>query len=135
MAFQWIEMRIGEESDRRRRETEVLDRLPLAVEELEASLGECVQAFNTAFGAQSARLTRDGARLRVTSGGESVVVAVSEELPGFQIERNGSAAAIRIGVLPGDRLFYLDVSVDQYLGMEDLTRRILDRVLFPKLKE
>ena len=32
-------------------------------------------------------------------------------------------------------LFYFDVAGDQYLLMEDLTRRILDRVLFPKLKD
>ena len=42
---------------------------------------------------------------------------------------------MQIGVLPGDRLFYLDTSADQYLSMDDLTRRILDRVLFPKLRE
>jgi len=40
---------------------------------------------------------------------------------------------IEIGLLPGDRLsFRLD---EQYLTPEDLSRKILDRALFPKLSE
>jgi len=34
-------------------------------------------------------------------------------------------------VLAGDKLFYRDG--DEYITLEELTRRILDRALFPKL--
>ena len=57
------------------------------------------------------------------------------QLPGLQVQREGSTMSIQIGILPGDRLFYLDVGADQYLSMEELTRKILDRLLFPKLRE
>jgi hypothetical protein len=40
---------------------------------------------------------------------------------------------IEVGLLPGDKLFYRDQ--DQFVTMEELTRRILDRALFPKLGE
>jgi hypothetical protein len=40
---------------------------------------------------------------------------------------------IVVGLLPGDMLFYRDG--DKYLTMEELTRRILDQALFPKLAE
>jgi hypothetical protein len=40
-----------------------------------------------------------------------------------------------VGVLPSDKLYYRDCEQDKYLTMEELTRRILDRVLFPKLRE
>ena len=43
--------------------------------------------------------------------------------------------AIEVGVLPSDNLFYRDREQDLYLTLEDLTKRILDRVLFPKLTE
>ena len=56
-------------------------------------------------------------------------------MPGFQIDRGGSPLQIEVGMLPGDKIFYRDREKDQYLTMEELTRRILDRCLFPKLGE
>ena len=56
-------------------------------------------------------------------------------IPGFQIDRAGSPMVIEVGMLPDDKLFYRDREQDQYLSMEELTRRILDRALFPKLGE
>jgi hypothetical protein len=40
---------------------------------------------------------------------------------------------IEVGLLPGDKLFFRDH--DEFLTMEELTRRILDRAFFPKLGE
>ena len=54
-------------------------------------------------------------------------------LPGFRIERGGEPLMIEVGLLPGDKLFYRDK--DEFLTMEELTRRILDRAFFPKLGE
>jgi len=45
------------------------------------------------------------------------------------------AAIFEVGLLPNGRLSYRDREADQYLNIEDVTRRMLDRVLFPKLKE
>jgi hypothetical protein len=128
-------MRIGEEKDRRDREAEVLARLPRAFDELEGSLAECVNAFAAQFGSESARLHRDGLKLSATGAGGNVEVNPLPELPGIEIRRKESAREIKVGILPGDRVFYLDVLADQYLSMDELTRLILDRVLFPKLQE
>jgi hypothetical protein len=135
MSFQWLDMRIGEEQDRRGREADVLARLPRAFDELEASLAACIDAFSTAFGSDSARLRRDGLKLSAAGDGGTVEVNPLLELPGIEIRRNQSAREIKVGMRPGDRVFYLDVTADQYLSMEELTRLILDRVLFPKLQE
>jgi hypothetical protein len=54
-------------------------------------------------------------------------------IPGFQIDRGGAPLLVEVGMLPGEKLFYRDRDKDQYLTMEELTRRILDRALFPKL--
>jgi hypothetical protein len=135
MSFQWLQMRIGEEKDRREREAQILERLPRAVDELQQNLQECVDAYTGSFGSGAARLTRDGLCLTVANGPASVSVVAAPELPGFEIQREGAPMQVQIGILPGDRLFYLDVSADQYLSMEELTRRVLDRVLFPKLRE
>ena len=58
-------------------------------------------------------------------------------LPGIQIDNGngGDPLLIEIGLLPGDKLFFRDRAQDQYVTMEDLTRRILDREFFPKLGE
>jgi hypothetical protein len=83
-----------------------------------------------------ARLQQNGLNLTVSCANITVDVVADAELPGFHVLREGaSPLAVKIGVLPGDRLFYFDVAADQYLTMEELTRRILDRVLFPKLRE
>jgi hypothetical protein len=135
MSFQWLHMRIGEEKDRRDREAEVLARLPRAFDEMEASLTGCVEAFAAEFGGDSVKLRRDGLKLSANGDGGAVEVNPLLELPGIEIRRNGSAREIKIGMLPGDRVFYLDVTADQYLSMDELSRLILDRVLFPKLQE
>jgi hypothetical protein len=57
------------------------------------------------------------------------------DIPGFRLERGEYSLAIEVGVLPSDKLYYRDCEQDKYLTMEELTRRILDRVLFPKLRE
>ena len=54
-------------------------------------------------------------------------------LPGFRIERGGEPLEIVVGILPDQNLYYRDA--DKYLTMEELTRRILDKALFPKLGE
>jgi hypothetical protein len=144
MSFQWLQMRITEERERREREAMILERLPRAIEELHRSLTSCIESYTAAFGAESACLTVDDLKLRVvvreptdSSWRECgrVEIDAVPEMPGFEVRSGDSILAIEIGVLPGDRLFYRDRQVDQYLTMDELTRRILDRALFPKLKE
>jgi len=43
--------------------------------------------------------------------------------------------AVEVGLLSSDKLYYHDCPQDQYLTLEDLTKRVLDRALFPKLRE
>jgi hypothetical protein len=141
--FHWLELRIAEEKDRRQRESMILDRLPLAVDELHQSLSACIESYNAAFGAGTAELDSQPRRMRILvrdlqsgSREQSRIEIVSvPTLPGFQIDRGGSPLQIEVGILPGDKLFYRDREKDQYLSMEELTRRILDRTLFPKLGE
>jgi hypothetical protein len=135
MSFQWLTLRIGEERDRRAREAQILGMLPNAVEEMNGHLSACVEEFNSAFGNGSAGIRRSNQGLHVSSEGASVDIVTDPELPGFRVKREGWSMDVQVGVLPGDRLFYFDVAADQYLNLEELTRRILDRVLFPKLKD
>ncbi len=133
MAFNWLEMRIAEEKERRKREAEIQQRLPRALEDLHQMLTECVQAYSDAFGGDSAGVrVRDG-RIRITAQELEVEVSAVASLPGFQVERGGESIAIEIGALPGDKLFYKHE--DRYLTEEQLTKLILDRVLFPNLGE
>lgn len=134
MSFQWLQMRIGEEKERRDREAQVLARLPRAIDELEGSLRSCLNAVAEAFGA-TAQLSRKDLDLLVEGDGGAVEVATILELPGIEIRRGDTRRQLQIGTLPGDRVYYLDLTADQYLAMDELTRLILDRVLFPKLKE
>ena len=62
------------------------------------------------------------------------LVAVPD-IPGFRIERGEYSMAVEVGVLPSNKLFYRDREQDKYLTMDEFTRRILDRVLFPKLRD
>ena len=62
-----------------------------------------------------------------------VEMSIVASLPGFRIDRGGDPLMIEVGLLPGDKLFFRDQ--DQFVTMEELTRRILDRALFPKLGE
>jgi hypothetical protein len=135
MSFQWLTMRIGEEKDRRAREQQILGVLPGAIEDLGAQLGKCVDAFNAALVEPAGQMERTPEGLAVSSAERRVDVVTDTELPGFHVRREATSFAVQVGVLPNGKLFYFDVAGDQYLTMEDLTRRILDRVLFPKLRE
>jgi hypothetical protein len=130
-------MRISEEQDRRQREQEILSRLGPALDEIQELLTSCLAAYNSAFGVGSGVVRREGStlRVRVQDPPGEVRVVMSTELPGFHVEREGFSMPVEIGLLPGDKLFYRDLDADRYLSMDDLTRRILDRVLFPKLRE
>ena len=83
-------------------------------------------------------------RIKVTSREErdgkwrdlsTVEVICVPEMPGFRIERGEYSMEVEFGLLPSDNLFYRDRELDKYLTMEEFTRRILDRALFPGLRE
>jgi hypothetical protein len=142
MAFQWLQMRITEEQERRQREQRALDRLPSALKELHETLSDCVAAYNDAFSPDGAEARLLGSRISVTvrSAAQSqsdetahVEISAVPALPGFRIERSRETLDVEVGILAGDKLFYK--AGEEYIGMEDLTRRILDRVLFPRLGE
>ncbi len=144
MSFQWLGMRISEEQDRRRREAQILERLPQVLAELHAALALCLADYTAAFGTEAAEMTLQPTRLHISIREEQegkwqqiskVDISTVPSVPGFQIERGSEPLIIEVGLLPGDKSFYRDRSLDKYLGMEDLTRRILDHALFPKLGE
>jgi hypothetical protein len=142
MSFQWLTMRITEESERREREANIRQRLPEALEEVRAAMENCVELYTQRFGADSAELqiSQDTVRLiaREEQDGRwkpraQVDVTAVLSLPGFHIEQDGQTLEIVVGILPGENLFYRDA--EKYLTMEELSRRILDKALFPKLGE
>lgn len=133
MSFQWLQMRITEEKDRRERENNILARMPAAFDELRLELLECLADYNQAFGADAATLDPAEAIMRVRVGDARVDVTLDPVLPGFQIDQAAGRMSIEVGVLPNGNLYYRDA--EKYLTLEELTRKILDRVLFPKLKE
>ncbi len=142
MNFQWLEMRISEEQDRRQREDSIRKRLPRALEELHESLTECVESYKQAFGPRAASIHFVTGRVRIEIRDEvegrwtaraEIIIITDLALPGFHIEREGAPYPVEVGVLADDKLFYRDG--DDYITIEELTRRILDRALFPKLVE
>ena len=142
MGFQWLEMRIAEEQDRRNRETHILSRLPRVVEEIHDCLRECITSYRQAFGNESADIhfTESPIHVEVNElrGGTwqqaaRIEVAPAPERLGVVVDRGAEPLLIELGVLPGGKISYRDR--DQYLSLEELTRRILDRVLFPRLPE
>ena len=146
MAFQWLTMRISEEKDRRKRETATLNRLPDALAEVHGALLKCIESFQSAFGPEAADIHLQSTKIRVIAREEvegrwqqagRVEVLMVPALPGFQIDNGtgGEPLLIDVGLLPGDKLYYRDRAKDQYVTMEELTRRILDRAFFPKLAE
>ena len=138
MAFQWLRMRISEEQERRRREARIREMLPAALEELHGTLTECVSAYNAAFGADTATIKLQPPWIRVDMCEPPVTLEIAAEpdIPGFDVRRAGQVVLIiEVGLLPGNRLSYRDRAADQYLDMEEVTRRILDRTLFPYLKD
>jgi len=144
MNFEWLRMRIQEEQDRRGREANVLGRLPLALDELHGVVKECVDAYTTAFEPESVECQLSSGRIKVLAreqvdgkwqpSGKVEVISVPD-LPGFRIERGEYSLAIEVGLLPSAKLYYRDCEQDKYMTLDELTKKILDRVLFPKLKE
>ena len=143
MAFQWLQMRIDEERERREREAAVLAVLPNALDGLHSRLKECVDAYRSAFGSEVADIRFFAGKIRVTTREQGngkwepaskVEITAVTTLPGFKIERDAvEPMMVEIGLLPGNKLFYRGDG--QFLTEEELTRRILDRALFPKLRE
>jgi len=142
MSFQWLEMRITEEKERREREARTLEQLPRALEDVHRALAACIQSYAQAFGPEAAEIHLQASGIRITvreqrdgkwQQSAKIEIAIVPAIPGFQIERGGEPFIIEVGMLPGDKLFYRDRAQDQFLTMEEVTRRILDRSLFPKL--
>lgn len=134
MSFQWLTMRISEEKDRRSREEAVLSRLSGALEDLYQTLSECVTDYNAGF-ETDVKIQNVNNRIVADAFGDQVEVTLDTTLPGFQVRHGDQHFGIVVGVLPGKNLFYRDAAIDKYLTMEEVTKRILDRALFPKLPE
>jgi hypothetical protein len=133
-------MRISEERDRREREAQILERLPRVLDEVHRALKICVENYIEAFGPEAVEIHFQSQKIRITLREEQdakweksaqVEVTTISKLPGIHIDRNGEPLNIEVGLLPGEKLFYKDG--EQFLTMEELTRRILDRAMFPKL--
>ena len=140
MNLQWLQMRISEELERREREDNLHKRLPSALQELHESLTECLDSYKETFGPRAASIHFVTGRMRIEIRDEvegrwvaraEIVILSDITIPGFRIERGGEPYLVEVGVLAGDKLFYRDG--DDYITLEELTRRILDRTLFPKL--
>lgn len=139
----WLEMRIQEEQERRRKEAKIQELLPQALEELYQQLSECVERYKEAFGPESAAIVNGLSKIRVTARDErdgkwqvsgTMEIGLVPKPPGFQVERgDGEPVLIELGLLPGDRFSYR--VGEQFLTNEDLSRYILDRLLFPKLTQ
>ena len=144
MGFQWLEMRISEEAERRHKEAQTLERLPRVLNELGEALAGCLNSYKASFGDESAEMVvhRDRIHIAVRESQEGkwqqsakVDISIVASVPGIQIESGSEPLIVEIGMLPGDKAYYRDRQLDKYLNMEELTRRILDRVLFPRLAE
>jgi hypothetical protein len=144
MAFQWLQMRIQEERERRELQARHLERMPAALQEIHDYLAECIQSYNENFGAGAADIVLLPDRIKVSvweerDGKRQVLSAVDvvsvPDMPGFRVDRGESSLEVEFGLLPSDKLFYRDRELDKYLTMEEFTRRILDRTLFPALRE
>jgi len=144
MSFQWLQLRIQEEKDRRQREVLTLQRLPLALEELHDILKQGLRPYTSSFGEDTVDIVFLQNRIKVTArdphdsrsqNTSKVEVALAPDIPGFRIERGEKKLDVEVGILGSNNLFYRDRERDVYLNMEDLTKRILDPLLFPKLPE
>jgi hypothetical protein len=144
MSFQWLNMRITEEQDRRQQEAVIMARLPKAMDEVCEALTGCLEAYTGAFGPEAAELQVGHSQIHVLAREErdgeweelaSVDLFMDLSVPGFRIEREGAEPLIiEVGLLPGDKVYYRDRGLDQYVSMDEVTHRALDRVLFPKLR-
>src|SRR6185369_5812323 len=99
MPYQWLEMRISEEQDRRKKEAVTLERLPRALHEVHEALNACVETYTSSFGPESAQIVLDPARIRITIHEETegvwqqiseVEISIRTAIPGFQVERAGA---------------------------------------------
>ena len=143
MSPQWLELRIQEEQERRRKETRTQELLPQAMEELHQQLSTCVERYKQAFGDESVDISNLVSKLRITlreeQGGkwqqrDKIDISLVSLPPAFKVQRgDADPAIIELGLLSGDRFSYR--LGDKYLTGEDLSRSILDRVFFPKLSE
>jgi hypothetical protein len=133
MSFQWLQMRITEEKDRAERENNILNRLPSALDAVGAALAGCVDTYNQAFGDGRATFETVEGAIHITAGEACVKIGLDSKLPGFQVDQGAERLAIEVGILPGGNLFFREA--DKYITLEEATRRILDRALFPKLKD
>lgn len=143
MNSEWMDLRIQEEQDRRRKEAKLQELLPKGLEELHEQLAACVEKYKQAFSPEAADISNLFSKLRVTvreeQGGKwqpraTVDISLVSAPPSFKLERGETPPVmIEIGLLPGDRLSYR--LNEQYLTAEDLTRQVLDRAFFPKLAE
>ena len=143
--FQWLQMRIQEERERRELQAKHLERMPAALQEIHDHLADCIEDYTENFGANSADIVhvaqphqsyragdeRDGT-WQVVSKVEVVCVSGNAGIPRGT---RGLFLAVEFGLLPSDKLFYRDRELDKYLTMDEFTRRILDRALFPALRE
>jgi hypothetical protein len=118
--------------------------MPAALREIHDYLAHCIQAYTENFGADSASIVLLPERIQVTVREErdgkwhrlsKVEVISVPDMPGFRVERGEFSMAVEFGLLPSDKLFYLDREQGKYLTMEEFTKRILDRALFPALPE
>jgi hypothetical protein len=144
MPFQWLQMRIQEETERRELQAKHVERMPAALQEIHGYLAQCIQAYTENFGADSASIALLPDRVQVTVREErdgkwqrlsKVEVISVPDMPGFRVERGEFSMAVEFGLLPNDKLFYLNREQGTYLTMEEFTKRILDRALFPALPE
>jgi hypothetical protein len=143
MNLQWLTMRIAEEQERRQRETEITARLPRALQELHADLKLCIAEYQKVFGTESVEISGHlSSRVRVTvrekregkwEPTSKIEINTDPLLPGFQVDCAGGPLSIEVGMLPGDKVYFRDAKQDEYITTEELTRRILDRGLFPRL--
>jgi hypothetical protein len=143
MSFEWLQLRIQEEKDRRQREAEILVRLPRTLQELHGALTDCIKSYTAVFGAEAADIVLLPAKIVVTVREQrgagwhetsKVEVSLIPSIPGYRIEHGEVSLVLEVGLLPGESVFYRDREQDKYLTMEELTRRIVDRAFFPKLQ-
>jgi hypothetical protein len=136
MSFEWLHQRIQEEKDRRHREKMTLERLPQALEDLHAVLCDGLVSYREAFDGEKVEMVLLSGRIRLSSGPTAKVeVVMAGDVPGFRIERGDLKQTVEVGLLPSNKLYYRDLEHDVYLSLDDFTRKIMDRVLFPKLPE
>jgi hypothetical protein len=140
MGQQWLDMRIVEERERREREAATLAMLPTALGELHATVEECVRDFDRTFGPGAAEARLEGGRIHVEvrdqQGGKwvarpPVFISLIPELPGFLVEAGTETLRVEIGSVPGGHYYYR--VGDDYITLDELTRLMLDKVLFPRL--